>query len=103
MDSEREATSELVGLRVRVEILEQDLSSAVHLLHCWLVWVATSPESEFRQRTLALFVAKFLQMPQGFCLGRALIELDKQFGSPLESYGVSLERWVFQPRERSNG
>jgi hypothetical protein len=95
--------SELVSLRVRVEVLDQDLSEAVHLLHCWLIWVATSPESEFKQRTLRLLKAKFLQMPQGFRLGRALIELDKQFGSPLESVGVSLERWVFQPRERSDG
>jgi hypothetical protein len=95
--------SEFVSLRVRVEVLDQDLSEAVHLLHCWLIWVATSPESEFKQRTLWLLKAKFLQMPQGFRLGRTLIELDKQFGSPLESVGVSLERWVFQPRERSNG
>jgi hypothetical protein len=34
---------ELVSLRVRVEALEQDLSEAVHMLYCWLVWVATSP------------------------------------------------------------
>jgi hypothetical protein len=103
MGSERQALSELVGLRVRVEVLEQDLSEAVHMLHCWLIWVATAPSSEFKQRTVALLKAKFLQMPQGFCLGRALINLDKQFGSPLESNGVVLEQWVFQPRERSNG
>ena len=103
MDSERQALSELVDLRVRVGALEQDLSEAVHMLHCWLIWVATSPSSEFKQRTLALLKAKFLQMPQGFRLGQTLIELDKQFGSPLENHGVSLERWVFQPRERSNG
>jgi hypothetical protein len=101
VDSERQALSELVGLRVRVEVLEQDLSEAVHLIHCWLVWVATSPESEFKLRTLGLLKAKFLQMPQGFCLGRALIDLDRQSGSPLESNGVSLERWIFQPREKT--
>jgi hypothetical protein len=103
MDGEQAALSELVGLRVRVEVLEQDLSEAVHLIYCWLVWVAKSPDSEFKLRTLGLVKAKFLQMPQGFCLGRTLIDLDKQFGSPLESNGVSLERWVFEPRERSNG
>jgi hypothetical protein len=101
--SEREALSELVGLRVRVEVLEQDLSEAVHLIYCWLVWVATSPDSEFKLRTLGLVKAKFLQIPQGFVLGRALIDLDRQCGSPLESHGLSLERWVFEPRERSNG
>ena len=100
MGAEGVSHSEIVSLRVRVEILEQDLSEAVHLLYCWLVWVVTSPDSEFKQRTLALVRAKFFQMPQVFCLGRALIDLDKQFGSPLESNGVSLERWVFQPREK---
>jgi hypothetical protein len=95
--------SELVRLRVRVEVLEQDLSEAIHMLHCWLLLVATSPSSEFKQRTLGLLKAKFFHLPQGFCLGRTLIDLDKQFGSPLESNGVSLERWVFEPRERSNG
>jgi len=103
VDSERESPSELVGLRVRVEVLEQDLSEAIHMLHCWLLLVATSPSSEFKQRTLALLKAKFLQMPQGFVLGRALIDLDRQCGSPLESHGVHFERWVFQSRERSNG
>jgi hypothetical protein len=100
VDSERETLSELVSLRVRVEVLEQDLSEAVHLIYCWLIWVATSSESEFKLRTLGLLKTKFLQMPQGFCLGRALIDLDRQFGSPLESHGVSLERWVFEPREK---
>jgi hypothetical protein len=94
---------DLIALRVRVDVLEQDLSDAVHLLYSSLVQVATSPVSEFRQRTLALLKAKFLQMPQGFPLGRTLIELDQQFGGQLEGHDVSLERWVFQPRERSNG
>jgi hypothetical protein len=33
-------------------------------------------------------------------LGQALVNLDKQFGSKLESHGVNLEQWVFEPRER---
>ena len=101
MGAESMSHSELVSLRVRVEVLEQDLSEAVHLIYCWLMWVAKSPESEFKMRTLGLLKAKFLQMPQGFVLGRALIDLDRQCGSPLESHGVSLERWVFQPREKT--
>ena len=100
MASPLDALSELIGLRARHELLEQDLSQAVHLLYCWLVWVAKSPASEFRQRTLGMLQAKFLQMPQGCPLGRALIDLDQQFGGTLESYGVRLERWVFEPRER---
>jgi hypothetical protein len=98
--NERDVLADLITLRIRVENLEQDLSQAVHLLYCWLVWVATSPRSEFKQRTLGLLKAKFLQMPQGFRLGQALIELDRQFGSKLESNDVSLERWVYEPREK---
>ena len=93
---------ELVGLRTRVEVLEQDLSQAMHLLYGALMWVAKSPASEFRDGLLKFFWAKFLQMPQGFPIGRALIDLDVQFGGALQSHGVSLERWVFEPRERPN-
>jgi hypothetical protein len=90
----------LINLRVRVELLEQDLSQALHLFYCLLVWIATSPGSEFKQQTLGLLAAKFLQMPQGSRFGRTLIDLDRQFGNKLESHGVSLERWVFEPREK---
>ena len=93
---------ELIGLRARVEILEQDLSEATHLLYCWLISAAESPACEFKDRMLGTIKAKFLQMPQGFALGRALIDLDGQFGGALQAYGVILERWVFEPRERPN-
>ena len=98
--AENAGNSELIMLRVRVELLEQDLSEATHLIYCWLVWVATSAESDFKQKTLGLQRAKFLQLPQGSRLGRALIDLDKQFGHELESHGVNLERWVYEPREK---
>lgn len=91
---------ELIRLRTQVEILEQDLSQATHLFYCLFVWIAASSESEFKQQTLALLRAKFLQMPQGFSLGQALISLDKQFGNKLESHGINLDRWVYEPRER---
>lgn len=103
METKRDALSDLIALRVHIEDLEQCLSQAVHLLHSWLLWVAASPESEFRQKTLAFQRAKFLQLPQGSRLGRALVDLDKQFGNKLESHGVNLERWVYEPRERWNG
>jgi hypothetical protein len=92
--------SELSVLRGRIELLEHDLSQAVHLLYNWLVWVAASPESELRGRTLAFQRTKFFQLPQGSCLGRELIKLDKQFGNKLESHGVNLERWVYESREK---
>lgn len=103
MEREWEALSELISLRVRAEVLEQDRSEALHLFYCLFVWIATSYESDFKQRTVGLLRAKFLQFPQGFHLGQALIELDKQFGNELESHGVNLERWVYEPRRRPNG
>jgi hypothetical protein len=103
MDKVLEAFPELVRLRVRVDLVQQDLSEAVHMLYCLLVWIATSPRSELKQRTLTLLKVKFLQMPQGFCLGRALIDLDEQFGNKLEGHGVNLKRWVYEPREHRNG
>lgn len=103
MGDESKAVSELISLRVRVAVLEQDLSQALHLLYSYLVWITTSPESTFKQQTLGLLRAKFLQLPQGFSLGRALVDLDGQFGNKLESHGVNLKRWVYEPRERRNG
>jgi hypothetical protein len=94
---------ELIGLRTRVEVLEQDLSQATHVLYCWLTLVAESPASEFKDRMLGTIRAKFLQMPQGFALGRALMDLDSQFGGALQAHGLRLERWVFEPRGRFNG
>lgn len=93
---------DVIALRVRVELLEQNLSQAIHLLYCWLVSVAESPASDFKDRMLGTIKAKFLQMPQGFALGRALIDLDVQFGRALEAHGMRLERCVFEPRERPN-
>jgi hypothetical protein len=103
MIDESKAVSELISLRVRVAVLEQDLSEATHLLYCWFVWIATSTESEFRRRALALLRMKFLQLPQGSSLGKALVDLDAQFGNKLESHGVNLKRWVYEPRGRWNG
>lgn len=103
MSREQEALSELIRLRVRVEYLEQDLSDALHILYCVIVQVAESADSEFKRGTLTTLKAKFHQMPQGFQVGQSLIELDKQFGCLLESNGVRLEQWVYEPREKGNG
>ncbi len=97
---EQNAGSELMALRIRVEYLEQDLSQALHLFYCLLAWIASSPECEFKKRTLGLVRAKFLQFPQGFRLGEALIDLDDQLGNKLESRGVNLKHWVRESRRR---
>jgi hypothetical protein len=95
-----EVVSDFIALRARIEEVEQDRSDAVHLLYCFFVWIATSSDSDFKQRTLGLLRAKFLQFPQGFRLGQALINIDQEFGSKLESHGVNLKRWVNEPRRR---
>jgi hypothetical protein len=96
-----DALSDLIGLRARLELLEQDLSEAVHLIYWWLVSVAACQESEFRREGVRALRAKFFQMPQGCPLGERLIELDKQNGYLLESKGILLSRWVYEPREAS--
>lgn len=98
-----DAVSDVIGLRTRVEILEQDLSQSTHLLYWWLVSVAACPKSQFREQALAALRAKFLQMSQGCPLGKRLIELDEQNGGLLESKGILLSHWVYEPRGRWNG
>lgn len=103
MTGDRDGLAELISLRVREEHLTHNLSEAIYLLHCVLLWIAMQPESDARSCTLALIRAKFHQMPQGGALGQMIINVDIQFGNPLESNGVNLERWVFEPRGRWNG
>jgi hypothetical protein len=93
---------ELIQLRLREQRLVHDLSEAVHLFYCVLFWIAKQPESDFRQSALVLISAKFHQMPHASRLGQMFVDLDKQFGNPLESNGVNLEHWVFGPRGRWN-
>jgi hypothetical protein len=103
VDSENhEPLFELIGLHARAESLEQDLSDALHLLYSMLVWLSAAADSDF-QRAIAMFRAKIFQMPQGFRVGQQLIELDRQFDCLLESKGVRLQRWVYEPRKGPNG
>jgi hypothetical protein len=103
MSAEPEVLRELIQLRVHEQHLAHNLTEAVHLFYCTLFWVATQPESDFKRSTLAFIRVKFHQMPQASGLGRMFIDLDKQFGNSLESNGVNIERWVFEPRGRWNG
>jgi hypothetical protein len=95
-----QSISDLVRLRVRAEQLEKELSDAVYLLYGIIAWnlADASPEESFRiARSVHL---KLLQFPQGWPLGRRLIELDEQFGGFLESKGIWLSQWVYEPREK---
>jgi hypothetical protein len=103
MGAESDLLTELTRLRIREQCLAQDLSEAVHLFYSVLLWISRQPESERRRCTLAFIRAKFHQMPQASRLGQMFVEIDTQFGRPLESNGVNLERWVFEPRGGWNG
>ena len=89
--------------RARIEYLEQDLSEALHLFYAVLTWIFGSAPEEFLQRMRRQVHAKFHQMPQGCRIGQQLIELDAQSGGLLETHGVWLSRWVYEPREKCSG
>lgn len=102
MGAEPDVLAQLIRLRVREQCVQQDLSEVVHLFYSVLLWISGQTESDFRRCTLAFIGAKFKQTPQASPLGQMFIDLDRQFGNPLESNGVNLERWVFEPRGRWN-
>jgi len=63
-----------------------------------LVWIFTIATTEQAQRARGLVHAKILQLPQGCRIGLQLIELDDQSGGLLETHGIWLSRWVYEPR-----
>ena len=95
-----EFMAELIDSRVKIERLEQQLSDAIHLFYASLSWILTivPPESEPKIARVVRF--KILQMAQGCPLGQRLIELDEQNGGLLESKGILLSHWVWEPREK---
>jgi hypothetical protein len=95
--------SELIQARIRLDQLEQELSDAVNLLYGILVLSLKEAPTEVRSKVTRSVRFKLFQFPQGFRVGRRLIELDEQFGGLLESKGVWLKCWVYEPRERRNG
>jgi hypothetical protein len=95
---ERRFDSDLVSARVRIAYLEQDLSDALYILYGLLVEIASHRECDLRDKALALVRLKILQMPQGFSVGKSLIDLDRQLGNVLESKGVNLEKYVYEAR-----
>ena len=102
MTPELDVLGEFIQLRVREQNLAQDVSEATHLFYCVLLWIATCPESDFKRRALAFMKAKVFQMPQASRLGQMFVDIDRQFGNPLESRGVNIERWVFDSRGGRN-
>src|ERR1700723_961937 len=92
---------DLARARRRIAEVDGDLSALLQLFHGLLLVVVTSGSADVGQRIRSRLRSKILELPQGCSIGMRLIDLDREFGSPLESLGVSLERWVFQSRGRS--
>lgn len=95
--TDRNQLSDVIRLRVRVDQLEQDLSDLLHLYHGTLLLLMDGDSIGLRPAAVHF---KFLQFPQGFRVGRRLVELDDRFGGVLESGGIWLRRWVYESREK---
>jgi hypothetical protein len=92
--------SDLIQARIRVDQLEQELSDAVYLLYGILALILTDAPTEVLSRTTRSVRSKLFQLPQGCRVGRRLIALDDQFGGFLETRGIWLKCWVYEPREK---
>jgi hypothetical protein len=93
---------DFIAARVRIEYLEQDVSAALHLLYVFLSWTVQVAPGDLRIDIQKMIHFKLQQLPQGCRIGRNLIELDEQFGGLLESRGIFLKRWVYEPRVKAN-
>ena len=98
MSEHDQVVFKLCRLRVQNEYLEQDLSEALHLFYTTLIWIFATAPPEQSGRLRNLIHAKILQLPQASRLGQRLIELDEQSGGLLETHGVWLSLWVYEPR-----
>jgi len=101
LTTEAPVTADLVAGRVKVNELEKDLSDLLHLFHGLLTFIATRAQAGLKPALADALHFKLLQFPQGFRVGRKLIDLDEQFGSVLENGGIWLKRWVYEPREKA--
>jgi len=100
--NDRDLIFDLCTLRARNEFLEQDLSCVLHLYYCFIVNVFTFAPGGLAKDCRRALHAKILRLPQGCPIGKRLIELDQQFGGLLETKGVWLKRWVYEPREKTS-
>ena len=103
MSDNTQLINDVSQARGEIEYLEQDLSVALHLFYVTLAWIFTTTPPEQAERLRGLVHAKILQLRQGCRIGQQLIELDAQSGGLLETHGVWLSRWVYEPREKCNG
>jgi hypothetical protein len=101
--NDNQSIRDLIAARERTEFCEQMLSEALHLFYGTLVWILAIVPSELESKVAREVHCRILQMRQGCPLGQRLIELDQQFGGLLETKGIHLQHWVYEPREKANG
>jgi hypothetical protein len=100
MSRNENVISDLCATRANLEFAQQECSDSLHLLHSILVWVFSTIPITFSQPICRFVHAKIHQLPQGCDFGRHLIEMDEQYGGILESFGVLLKTWVYEPRHK---
>jgi hypothetical protein len=91
---------DFIQIRIRADRLEEELLESVDLLYGILVLTLSSNLAEFNSTFTSSVRFKFLQFPQGFRVGRRLIELDDQAGGLLEVRGIPLRQLVYAPRNK---
>jgi hypothetical protein len=102
MSADSQLLSDLIRTRVSADQLEQDLSDALNLLYGILAVTLKDAPTEVRSRVTKSVRFKLFQLPQGCRIGRRLVELDEQFGGLLETNGIWLKCWVYEPRDSRN-
>jgi hypothetical protein len=100
MSTDSQLLSDLVRARMRADQLEQELSDAVYLLYGIIAWNLVDASPDVRSGLARSVHLKLLQFPQGSPIGRRLIALDEQFGGLLETKGIWLKQWVYEPRKK---
>src|ERR1700749_5035861 len=102
MTDQSQILSDLIQARISRDQLEQQLSDAINLLYGILAMTLKDAPTEVRSRVTTSVRYKLFQLPQGCRVGRHLIEIDEQFGGLLETNGIRLKFWVYEPREHRN-
>ncbi len=89
----------LLHLRLRAARLEQLDSDMTDLLYDLLL-LALTHRSQLARRASILLVEKILALPLGVEIAHKLLVHDEQWGCPLQNYGVDLQRWIKERREK---
>ena len=98
-----ESRMECVEAKLVALQLEGDFSRVMDLLYGVLIWAVSCGPPEFAWRTGGMFRGKTKLLPRGLRILKRLIELDEEFGFPLEARGVRLAVWFHDLEKGRNG